>query len=60
MTTSKRFVTGLAACAVASSLSVGVSAANIVLNNVDPPGVGLNDPTPATPVGGNDGTCRAG
>jgi hypothetical protein len=29
----------------------------IVLNN-DNPGVGFNDPTPATPVGGNDGTTR--
>lgn len=30
-------------------------AANVVLNNVDPPGQGLNDPTPAMPVGGNPG-----
>lgn len=28
----------------------------IVLNNVDVPDAGLNDPTPATPVGGNHGT----
>ena len=28
----------------------------IVLNNVDAPDAGLNDPTPATPVGGNHGT----
>jgi hypothetical protein len=56
MASSKRFVSSLAACAVASSLSVGVAAANIVINNVDPPGAGLNDPTPATPVGGNNGT----
>ncbi len=55
MSSSKRFVTSLAACAVATSLSVGVSAANIVINNVDPPGEGLNDPTPATPIGGNNG-----
>lgn len=32
------------------------SAATLVLNNVDPPGVGFNDPTPAAPVGGNTGT----
>ena len=32
------------------------SAANLVLVNLDPPGTGLNDPTPATPVGGNPGT----
>ena len=33
-----------------------VSAADIFLINLDPPGTGLNDPTPATPVGGNPGT----
>lgn len=33
-----------------------VSAADIFLVNFDPPGAGLNDPTPATPVGGNPGT----
>jgi hypothetical protein len=31
-------------------------AANLVLNNVDVAGVGFNDPTPATAVGGNNGT----
>lgn len=30
--------------------------ADVVLVNLDPPGQGLNDPTPATPVGGNPGT----
>lgn len=30
--------------------------ATIVIVNNDPPGVGFNDPTPATPVGGNPGT----
>ena len=30
--------------------------ANIVILNGDPAGVGFNDPTPATPVGGNTGT----
>ncbi len=30
-------------------------AANLVLNNVDAAGVGFNDPTPATAVGGNTG-----
>jgi PA domain len=29
--------------------------ANMILNNVDAAGVGFNDPTPATPVGGNTG-----
>ncbi|MDY7095318.1 MAG: PA domain-containing protein [Acidobacteriota bacterium] len=32
------------------------AAANIVVNNVDAPGIGFNDPTPATPLGGNPGT----
>lgn len=32
--------------------------ANIVIVNNDPPGVGFNDPTAATPVGGNSGTTR--
>jgi hypothetical protein len=32
------------------------TAANLVLVNLDPPGLGLNDPTPAAPVGGNPGT----
>jgi len=32
------------------------SAANIVVIGVDGPGEGLNDPTPAVPVGGNPGT----
>lgn len=30
--------------------------ANFVIVNNDPPGVGFNDPTPATPIGGNPGT----
>ena len=31
-------------------------AADFVLVNIDPAGSGFNDPTPATPVGGNSGT----
>ncbi|MEM9294005.1 MAG: PA domain-containing protein [Acidobacteriota bacterium] len=31
------------------------SALDFILNIVDPPGVGFNDPTPAAPVGGNPG-----
>lgn len=49
----------LLACALAaaSTFAIGnVAAANIVLVNMNAPGVGLNDPTPATPVGGNPGT----
>ena len=35
---------------------VPAHAANMILVNVDPAGVGFNDTTPATPVGGNPGT----
>lgn len=30
--------------------------ATIIINNINAPGVGFNDPTPAVPVGGNTGT----
>jgi hypothetical protein len=47
----------LIAAAVAAAVTAAPSfGANIILNNVDAPGVGFNDPTPATPVGGNAGT----
>jgi hypothetical protein len=36
--------------------SPAFASANIVIQNSDPAGVGFNDPTPATPVGGNNGT----
>jgi hypothetical protein len=45
-----------AAGLLAAALAAPVSAATLVLNNVDAPGVGFNDLTPATPVGGNTGT----
>ena len=42
------------ACAL---LPLAASAdATIVINNINAPGVGFNDPTPAAPVGGNAGT----
>src|SRR5262245_34591052 len=34
----------------------GARAATLTIVNVDAPGVGFNDPTPASPVGGNPGT----
>jgi hypothetical protein len=45
------------AMAVALALSTGFAsaAATIVINNINAPGVGFNDPTPAAPVGGNPG-----
>jgi hypothetical protein len=46
--------------AVAAMAAAGVSAAlaqgQITIVNANAPGVGFNDPTPATPVGGNPGT----
>lgn len=49
----------LLALATAALLTAGsASAADIVLLNKDPVGVGLNDTTPATPVGGNPGTTK--
>ncbi|ALK98504.1 peptidase [Massilia sp. WF1] len=51
----------LTQAAVALALACGAAGAaqataKIVINNVNAPGVGFNDPTPANPVGGNTGT----
>jgi hypothetical protein len=46
----------LAAVLIGMAYAAPSLAANMVLNNVDVPGVGFNDPTPAAPVGGNAGT----
>ncbi len=49
----------LAAAAVAlacAAVGSAQAAATIVINNINLPGVGFNDATPATPVGGNTGT----
>jgi uncharacterized repeat protein (TIGR01451 family) len=42
--------------AAALAASPAAQAATLVVVNNDPAGVGFNDPTPATPVGGNTGT----
>jgi hypothetical protein len=47
-----------AAAAVLLALPSLAHAARVVIINGDPPGVGFNDPTPATPVGGNAGTTK--
>jgi hypothetical protein len=48
---------GLCAVTLALGLAASAQAAvSIVINNLDPAGVGFNDPTPAVPVGGNVGT----
>lgn len=46
-----------AAALIGSLAAVGQAqaAATIIINNINAPGVGFNDPTPATPVGGNTG-----
>lgn len=44
----------LAAAAMAAGQAQ--AQATIIINNINAPGVGFNDPTPATPVGGNTGT----
>lgn len=46
---------------IASAVLAGLGAtsafgANFIINNVDAPGIGFNDPAPAVPVGGNTGT----
>ncbi|WP_426104361.1 PA domain-containing protein [Massilia sp. TSP1-1-2] len=48
----------LLAAALACSFAAGAAqaAATIVINNANAAGVGFNDATPATPVGGNTGT----
>ena len=46
----------IAAAVAASFVAAPSFGANIVINNVDAPGIGFNDPTPAIPVGGNEGT----
>ena len=46
----------LLACALAVASIGSASAATIIPVNMNAPGVGLNDPTPATPVGNNPGT----
>lgn len=53
--TNNKFLTLCATAVCALLVSQVASAANVVLNNVDPPGLGLNDPTPVSPVGGNPG-----
>lgn len=52
-----RLVTRSTVLAVLAILAFAMpaTAADVVLVNLDPPGFGLNDPTPAAPVGGNPG-----
>lgn len=53
----KHALAGLAAtCALMAGAAPAQAAATIVIVNQNAPGVGFNDTTPATPVGGNPGT----
>jgi hypothetical protein len=49
-------VHALLLCLLATLVPSAFAAAIITIVNVDGPGEGFNDPTPATPVGGNPGT----
>jgi hypothetical protein len=56
-TLNRSFLLALMGLALVALTTVPAFAgATIVINNTDAPGVGLNDTTPATPVGGNPGT----
>ncbi len=50
------FHLSVALAGLALAVAVPASAATITLVNIDPPGQGLNDPTPVAPIGGNPGT----
>jgi hypothetical protein len=41
---------------IAGALQASAGTGKVVIVNIDLPGIGLNDPTPALPVGGNPGT----
>lgn len=58
---SKRFAFKAMVAAAVAAASLGVvgqahAAVTIIINNLNAPGVGFNDTTPAVPVGGNTGT----
>jgi hypothetical protein len=50
------FRTIIATAVLALALDASAGTGRIIILNSDKPGEGLNDPTPATPVGGNKGT----
>jgi hypothetical protein len=54
--TSLRALVFAAAAVALSTASVSAGPAQFVIVNINAPGVGFNDPTPAAPVGGNTGT----
>jgi hypothetical protein len=52
----KRYFAFFVMMLVLACASSAFGSATIVINNIDGPGEGFNDPTPAAPVGGNTGT----
>jgi hypothetical protein len=46
---------GVAVAALALASSAAVAQGQVIIQNINAPGVGFNDPTPAAPVGGNNG-----
>lgn len=56
MKTVERLKQAAAALALSCCAFGAQAAATITIVNLNEPGVGFNDPTPATPVGGNTGT----
>ncbi len=59
MSSSKHLRHALAAAVATMGLAAAgqaMAAAMIIINNINAPGVGFNDPTPATPIAGNTGT----
>ncbi|WP_424363019.1 FG-GAP-like repeat-containing protein [Methylocystis parvus] len=55
MISKKNWLRSASACALILSSSIA-SATTVIVVNKNAAGVGFNDPTPATPVGGNTGT----
>jgi len=55
MNAKRTFAARLCALAFSAAVALPCAAANIIIVNADGPGEGFNDPTPATPVGGNPG-----
>ena len=51
-----RLAVALITAAVLLFATAGAQAVAVANDNADAPGVGLNDPTPVAPVGGNPGT----
>ncbi len=49
------FKTLVVSLALVGGISTAQAAATIKINNINAAGIGFNDPTPATPVGGNSG-----